>query len=485
MGKEFIAAQVQRADHNGVRFERPGNLPVGLVLFLLGGQRVTVDEQIFRAEQPDPVRAAALDAAGVIGLLDVGGEKDAMVVQRDGRLLHHVAEFFLERDLFADQLAILKQRLVGGIDDDDAIEAVQQGILTCFQFLAGILQANYGRNAQGAGHDGGVGSLAADVRGETEHILAVHLRGLRGRQIVRDDDARLFEMAQVQFFVAAQKMIEHTPRHVAHVADALAQVFVIHPGKRGRVAFRDGVKSVFGVDLLRLDHAHGFINERRVFKHQQVRVKNTGMFRPERAGELALDIEDLLARAQQRLFEPADFLRHLRVGQIAARYIVPDLVQNENLPAADARGNRDAPQNFLAFMQPLGHAAEISKPPGFEKEYLRGRGDFRPTRRRAAMSLPSVPALVRNIATPMGSPSFPATSSARRTPLRFPPPSCSCRCRAPVPGRHDGRCIRKCGRGPGHCWRQRDISAHPRSEPVKIPEARPSGFRESGLPPGR
>ena len=45
--------------------------------------------------------------------------------------------------------------------------------------LADVVQADHRRDAQRAGHDGGVGGLAADIRCEAEHERAVELRGVR------------------------------------------------------------------------------------------------------------------------------------------------------------------------------------------------------------------------------------------------------------------------------------------------------------------
>ena len=49
-----------------------------------------------------------------------------------------VAQFFLERRLDFRKLAVFKQRLVGRIDDDDAVVAVEQRVIAGLQFLAGL-----------------------------------------------------------------------------------------------------------------------------------------------------------------------------------------------------------------------------------------------------------------------------------------------------------------------------------------------------------
>ena len=58
---------------------------------------------------------------------------DAMPVERDGRLGQEVAQPLLQRGLPQDELAVFEQRLVGRIDDEDAVEAVEQRVLAALQ----------------------------------------------------------------------------------------------------------------------------------------------------------------------------------------------------------------------------------------------------------------------------------------------------------------------------------------------------------------
>ena len=57
MGKEFVAAQIQRADDDRMGFQGGGQLAIDLELLLLGGQGFAVDEQVFGAEQPNALGA--------------------------------------------------------------------------------------------------------------------------------------------------------------------------------------------------------------------------------------------------------------------------------------------------------------------------------------------------------------------------------------------------------------------------------------------
>ena len=204
MGEELVPAQIERADDDGLRFEGGGDPAIGLNLFLFARERVAIDEEIFGAEQPDALGAAGDDAVGVGRLLDVGGEDDAGAVEGDGGLVDGGAEFFLQGDLFADQLAVFKQGLVGGINDDDPVVAVEESGGAGDEFLAGGMKADDGGDAEGTGHDGRMGGAPADVGGKAAHHFTIDLGGLGGGEIVADDDAGLFDLAQVEVRAASE-----------------------------------------------------------------------------------------------------------------------------------------------------------------------------------------------------------------------------------------------------------------------------------------
>ena len=96
---KFVAAQIERADDDRMRFQRGGDLAINFVLVLLARQAVAVDEQKFRAEQPDAFRAVGDDGFDVVLVFDVRGEVDGFAVERDGGLALDFAQFFLERRL--------------------------------------------------------------------------------------------------------------------------------------------------------------------------------------------------------------------------------------------------------------------------------------------------------------------------------------------------------------------------------------------------
>ena len=226
--------------------------------------------------------------------------------------------------------------MIGWIEDELAIVAVEQGVFTGAKLPADVMQADHGGETQRAGHDGCVGRFTANVGGEAEHHFFVHRRGARGRQVVADEDARLGELAEVQPVLPAHEIVQDARGDIPHVGGAFSQIFVLQSAERGGVFFCDLLEGVFGGNLLVQDPSRDFLDERGVFEHEQVRVEDAGFSGAESLVDLALDFEDLLARLGQGLFEAADLLRHFLLRNIAPQHrIVLSVAQDENFPTAN------------------------------------------------------------------------------------------------------------------------------------------------------
>ena len=61
-----------------------------------------------------------------------------MAVKRHCRFVERVPQVYFQGVLLADELAILEQRLLGGVDDNDAVVTIEQGMLAGLQLQAGI-----------------------------------------------------------------------------------------------------------------------------------------------------------------------------------------------------------------------------------------------------------------------------------------------------------------------------------------------------------
>ena len=92
-----------------------------------------------------------------------------------------LTQFFqLRNDLgsFRLNLLILGKRLRRWFDNEHAIRAVEQDVLTRFQFRRNIMQADNRRNSERARHDCRMRRPAAKIGRDPKHVFPVHGRGV-------------------------------------------------------------------------------------------------------------------------------------------------------------------------------------------------------------------------------------------------------------------------------------------------------------------
>ncbi len=187
-GHFLVAADVQRADDDRTAVHGLDRLFIRLELLLLARQVGTVHEQELRAEQADALTAQLRYADCVTRRTDVALDDDAAAVARLARTVperrEHCAALIILRLLFRE----LHERLLVRLCDKLACRAVQQQLHAVPDGVEAIARAHDRRNAHRARHDGRVARAAADFRDEADHRLAAHLRGIRRRKVVRDDE---------------------------------------------------------------------------------------------------------------------------------------------------------------------------------------------------------------------------------------------------------------------------------------------------------
>ncbi len=86
-------------------------------------------------------------------------------------------ELLLDGGVAANQLAVFEEGLVGGIDNERAVIAVQEQVGAALDLGAGILEADDGRDLEGAGHDGCVRRLAAGLGDKAQDQFVVQEGG--------------------------------------------------------------------------------------------------------------------------------------------------------------------------------------------------------------------------------------------------------------------------------------------------------------------
>ena len=142
-------------------------------------------------------------------------------------------------------------------------------------------------------------SPPANLRAKAEHVCAVHLRRVAGRQIVREHHMRRSQPRKTRV-IFPEQIVNHTPRHVENIHRALTQIRVVHFRQRLRVALRDGIKCVLRVALLRAEKLLHFIHQNAVLDHEQMRIKNRRIMRAELFGHALLHRHDLPASGCER-----------------------------------------------------------------------------------------------------------------------------------------------------------------------------------------
>ena len=287
-----------------MRLQGGGQLAINLVLVFLGGEGLAVDEQVFGAEKPDSLGPVKLDRFQVADLLDVGGKDDLFSIHRGGGEELQLMEFILHGGVPLGQPAIFEQGLFRGINDDQPAVTIEQGGGAVWDFLAGGLQAHHRGNLQGTRHDRAMGSAAADIGAKTQGVAAMEQGDIRGRQIFRDQNARLGRMRKVAPRAAAHQIIEDAGSDIANVGGAFLQIRIVDGAQSGLIFLGELMEGGLGIGLLVQNQLCDRINEGGVFQDEEMGVENTGVLGVQGLADLALHFEDLLTSFQQRLLEP-------------------------------------------------------------------------------------------------------------------------------------------------------------------------------------
>src|SRR5436305_9031968 len=95
------------------------------------------------------------------------------------------------------QLTVMPPGLRGRVKDEKAVITVEQYFQATLQFFAGVVQSHHRRNVERARHDRGVRCPAAEVRCQSEDILAIHRRRIGGRDVVREKNVRVSQPEEI------------------------------------------------------------------------------------------------------------------------------------------------------------------------------------------------------------------------------------------------------------------------------------------------
>ena len=312
-GRELVAAQIQRANHNAVGKIVPGHFGIGAdLLFLVRLARVG-QKEIFRAKEPDAARAPRQHRGNIAGRLNVGHQRHRMAVERGGGLVlqriqplpNALSAAGNAREFF----------FAGGrrMHHHHAAHAIQKQTVALAHPRAQVAHADNRRQLHRARHDGRMRRAAALFGCNPQKLVPVQPRQIRRRNVSGNQDARTVRRNRWLRGLAHQNP-QHAAGHIANVRRALPQIIILHVLQGLGVALRGLMQNRFRVPLLRAQIVIDFLNEAGVIHHVQVGLKNPGAFAPKGAPHALLDVAQLAAGDNQRLLQTNQFAGNIGIG---------------------------------------------------------------------------------------------------------------------------------------------------------------------------
>ncbi len=121
----FVGAEIERADDQRAALQAPQRVGIGAVMLFLAGLVIAGEIEKFGAIEADAFSAAAKGVVDLGGEFDIGLQADDMPVEGlRGQILQRGAVRFRAARRRLSALAIFGQCSLVGVDDDDAVIAV-------------------------------------------------------------------------------------------------------------------------------------------------------------------------------------------------------------------------------------------------------------------------------------------------------------------------------------------------------------------------
>ena len=160
------------------------------------GGSSAVEEQELGPVEPDPL-GPAVQAGGCLGgELDVAPEPDRHPVERLGGQVGQAGQPLEPRGPLGGRLAVARQGRRVGVEHDQPLVAVDDHRPGVPGEVEEPADADHRGDLQRLGDDRRVAGPAAGLGGEAEDELGVEPGGLAGREVVRQQHARLREAAR-------------------------------------------------------------------------------------------------------------------------------------------------------------------------------------------------------------------------------------------------------------------------------------------------
>jgi hypothetical protein len=126
--RDFVGAQIERADHDRQITAGIKDAAVGFVVIGFGGFAIAAEEEEFGTVESDPVSTAADAVADFFGKFDVSTDGDAVSVDSFGRESFDLSEPFADALAAGLGIADAGERFCIGVDEDLSVVAVEDGV---------------------------------------------------------------------------------------------------------------------------------------------------------------------------------------------------------------------------------------------------------------------------------------------------------------------------------------------------------------------
>ena len=155
-GRHLVAANIERSDDEGVGEATFRGMAVVLVLLVLAGRFLAVEKKKLRPEKPDSFGTLSGNFTKIIGKIDIRRERDVASIAGGGNRLTDLLEALGDLLFLLLDPTVFDEGLPAGIDNEKALVAIDQNVLTDANLLGDPLHADDGRNFQRPRQDRGV-----------------------------------------------------------------------------------------------------------------------------------------------------------------------------------------------------------------------------------------------------------------------------------------------------------------------------------------
>ena len=300
--QRLVGTDIDRANRHRQALHGLDGTAIGVVLLFFVGQVVnaTPHEKELAAKQPDAHRTSLQRGIGIFGHFNVGKQLDAFAIQRDRRGVAQASQPAALHLALALAETVFLQHDGGRIDDDQAGIAIDDDVVVLADQVAGLARTHHGRNVHAAGHDGGVGCLAAHIGNKALEHAALEIEHVGGRNVAGDQHQRLIA-TEVPLIGGNRHPLWHaTPQgaqqtfdHLFQVGLALAQVGIFHLVEVPRQHFELRRQRPLGVVVTLGDPLDRGADQRLVLQQHLVHIQQGGQLGRRIGGQVPLEHVEL------------------------------------------------------------------------------------------------------------------------------------------------------------------------------------------------